>query len=126
MAWRLVTHTCGHQERVNVDGAYIIVEQRIKKVTNSSCSACAGLADRRDNMRSGFCTLWGSKEQCDRAEPIRRRTLNQVDVLAQHSRIEDRDAFSELRKQVLTRDDAAWWIEHRNDAVTILAQDIEL
>lgn len=64
--------------------------------------------------------------QCDRAEPIRRRALNQMDVLATHARIGDRDAFSELHKQVLRRDDAAWWIEHKNDAVNVLAQDIEL
>ena len=60
------------------------------------------------------------------AEPIRRRTLSQVDVLARHARIEDRDAFAELRKQVLRMNDAAWWIEHKNDAATTLAQDIEL
>ena len=70
--------------------------------------------------------LWGSKSQCDRAEPIRRRTLSQVDVLARHARIEDRDAFAELRRQVLRMNDAAWWIEHKNDAATTLAQDIEL
>lgn len=52
--------------------------------------------------------------------------LSQVDVLARHARIEDRDAFAELRKQVLRMNDAAWWIEHKNDAATTLAQDIEL
>ena len=60
------------------------------------------------------------------SEPIRRRTLSQVDVLARHARIEDRDAFAELRKQVLRMNDAAWWVEHKNDAATMLAQDIEL
>ncbi|WP_329779173.1 hypothetical protein [Bifidobacterium longum] len=47
-------------------------------------------------------------------------------MLARHARIEDRDAFAELRKQVLRMNDAAWWIEHKNDAATTLAQDIEL
>ena len=45
---------------------------------------------------------------------------------ARHARIEDRDAFAELRRQVLRMNDAAWWIEHKNDAATMLAQDIEL
>ncbi|KFI93478.1 hypothetical protein BISA_1566 [Bifidobacterium saguini DSM 23967] len=126
MTWRLITHACGHQERINVDGPYVIVEQRVRKAEQSLCAACIGNASRQDNRMDGFCTLWGSKAQCDRAEPIRRRTLNQVDVLATHARIEDRDAFAELRKQVLRRDDAAWWIEHKTDAVNILAQDIEL
>ena len=88
--------------------------------------ACIGIASRQRNRLDGFCELWGSKSQCDRAEPIRRRTLSQVDVLARHARIEDRDAFAELRRQVLRMNDAAWWIEHKNDAATMLAQDIEL
>lgn len=88
--------------------------------------ACIGIASRQRNRLDGFCELWGSKSQCDRAEPIRRRTLSQVDVLARHARIEDRDAFAELCRQVLRMNDAAWWIEHKNDAATTLAQDIEL
>ncbi|MBT1171759.1 hypothetical protein [Bifidobacterium sp. SO4] len=126
MAWRIITHRCGHRERINVDGTYVVVEQRVRRAEESLCASCAGNISRRDNMLAGFCTLLGSKDQCDRAEPIRMRVLNQVEVLASHARIEDRDAFRELRRQVLCRDDAAWWIEHRNDAVTILAQDIEL
>ncbi|PLS24527.1 hypothetical protein BLI708_10230 [Bifidobacterium imperatoris] len=126
MAWRLITHACGHQERINVDGPYVIVEQRVRKAEQSPCAACIGATNRWDNAQSGFCPLWGSKAQRDRAEPIRRRALNQVDILAVHARIEDRDAFAELRKQVLRRDDAAWWIEHKTNAVNILAQDIEL
>ena len=58
----------------------------------------------------------GSKSQCDRGEPIRQRVLSQVIVLARHARIKDRDAFDELYKQVLRRD----------DAITMLARDIEL
>lgn len=101
MAWRFVTHACGHQERINVDGPYVVVEQRVRNAERVSCPACIGIASRQ-------------------------RTLSQVDVLARHARIEDRDAFAELRKQVLRMNDAAWWIEHKNDAATTLAQDIEL
>ena len=126
MAWRFVTHACGHQERINVDGPYVVVEQRVKNAERVSCPACIGIASRQRNRLDGFCELWGSKSQCDRAEPIRRRTLSQVDVLARHARIEDRDAFAELRRQVLRMNDAAWWIERKNDAATTLAQDIEL
>ncbi|MFR3744983.1 hypothetical protein [Bifidobacterium pullorum] len=113
MAWRFVTHACGHQERINVDGPYVVVEQRVRNAERVSCPACIGIASRQRNRLDGFCELWGSKSQCDRAEPIRRRTLSQVDVLARHARIEDRDAFAELRKQVLRMNDAAWWIEHK-------------
>ncbi|WP_140490103.1 hypothetical protein [Bifidobacterium sp. UTBIF-68] len=126
MAWRMVTHRCGHQERINVDGSYVIVERKVRKAEETLCASCEGIQSRRDNRSAGFCELWGSKSQCDRAEPIRQRVLSQVIVLARHARIEDRDAFDELYKQVLRRDDAEWWIEHRNDAITMLAQDIEL
>lgn len=108
MAWRFVTHACGHQERINVDGPYVVVEQRVRNAERVSCPACIGIASRQRNRLDGFCELWGSKSQCDRAEPIRRRTLSQVDVHARHARIEDRDAFAELRKQVLRMNDAAW------------------
>ncbi|YAD76635.1 hypothetical protein ACTGNK_08995 [Bifidobacterium longum] len=75
MAWRFVTHACGHQERINVDGPYVVVEQRVKNAERVSCPACIGIASRQRNRLDGFCELWGSKAQCDRAEPIRRRTL---------------------------------------------------
>lgn len=126
MTCRMITHSCGHQERINVDGPYVIVERRIRKAEATQCKSCAGNASRQANDLLGFCTLWGSKSQCDRAEPIRQRALAQVTILASHARVEDRDAFVELRRQVLRRDDAEWWIEHKNDAVAILAQDIEL
>ena len=80
MAWRFVTHACGHQERINVDGPYVVVEQRVRNAERVSCPACIGIASRQRNRLDGFCELWGSKSQCDRAEPIRRRTLSQVDA----------------------------------------------
>ena len=81
MAWRFVTHACGHQERINVDGPYVVVEQRVRNAERVSCPACIGIASRQRNRLDGFCELWGSKAQCDRAEPIRRRTLSQVACL---------------------------------------------
>ena len=126
MAWRMVAHKCGHRERINVDGPYVVVEQRVLNAERSLCRSCVGVSEGRHNRLDGFCELWGPKIQCDMAEPIRRRALAQVDVLAAHARIEDRDAFAELRRQVLRYSDAEWWVEHRNDAVTMLAQDIEL
>ncbi|MBT1181334.1 hypothetical protein JS531_04975 [Bifidobacterium sp. CP2] len=126
MFWRIITHVCGHQERISADGPYVVVEQRIRKAEQSMCDSCAGHVNRWDNELKGFCDLWGTQRDCDRAEPIRRRTLNQVDALARHARAGEHDAFAELRKQVLRRDDAAWWIEHKDDAIAMLAQNIEL
>ena len=67
MAWRFVTHECGHQERINVDGPYVVVEQRVKNAERVSCPACIGIASRQRNRLDGFCELWGSKAQCDRS-----------------------------------------------------------
>lgn len=66
MAWRFVTHACGHQERINVDGPYVVVEQRVRNAERVSCPACIGIASRQRNRLDGFCELWGSKSQCDR------------------------------------------------------------
>ena len=63
-----------------MDGPYVVVEQRVRNAERVSCPACIGIASRQRNRLDGFCELWGSKSQCDRAEPIRRRTLSQVDV----------------------------------------------
>ena len=61
MAWRFVTHACGHQERINVDGPYVVVEQRVRNAERVSCPACIGIASRQRNRLDGFCELWGSK-----------------------------------------------------------------
>lgn len=63
-----------------MDGPYVVVEQRVRNAERVSCPACIGIASRQRNRLDGFCELWGSKSQCDRAEPIRRRTLSQVDA----------------------------------------------
>ena len=55
MAWRFVTHACGHQERINVDGPYVVVEQRVKNAERVSCPACIGIASRQRNRLDGFC-----------------------------------------------------------------------
>ena len=73
MAWRFVTHACGHQERVNVDGSYVVVEQRVRNAERVSCPACIGIASRQRNRLTGSANC-----------------------------------------------------EHKNDAATMLAQDIEL
>ena len=61
MAWRFVTHACGHQERINVDGPYVVVEQRVRNAERVSCPACIGIASRQRNRLDGFCELWGSR-----------------------------------------------------------------
>lgn len=62
-----------------MDGPYVVVEQRVRNAERVSCPACIGIASRQRNRLDGFCELWGSKSQCDRAEPIRRRTLSRFD-----------------------------------------------
>ena len=133
MAWRFVTHACGHQERINVDGPYVVVEQRVRNAERVSCPACIGIASRQRNRLDGFCELWGRRGEHRKGAAQMPRMFRRdegherhVERLARHARIEDRDAFAELRKQVLRMNDAAWWIEHKNDAATTLAQDIEL
>jgi hypothetical protein len=111
---------------VNLNGQFLAVERRIQAVESTDCAECAGRRYWKENEDLGFCTLYGSKSQCDRAEGIRHATLMRADVLASHGRGQDRDAFEELRKRILRCDDAAWWVEHKHDAITMMAKDIEL
>lgn len=51
MAWRFVTHTCGHQERINVDGPYVVVEQRVKNAERVSCPPASASRPDSDTIR---------------------------------------------------------------------------
>lgn len=66
MAWRFVTHACGHQERINVDGPYVVVEQRVRNAERVSCPACIGIASRQRDGRPGR----QGDAQRDRDEPV--------------------------------------------------------
>ncbi|PWG66646.1 hypothetical protein [Bifidobacterium callitrichidarum] len=126
MATKLITLRCGHQERVNVDGPYRIIERRIRQVEQAECPICQGNNDKRWADNNRLIPLRGVHDQCLRAETIRKNTLNRIKVLIDHSTIRDKDAFQELKKQALRIDSAAWWLEHRGDAIEVLARDIEL
>lgn len=126
MASRLITLRCGHQERVNIDGPYQIVERRIRQVEQAECPICEGNVNRIWSEYNNLTPLRGADGQRLRAETIRRNTLSRINVLIDHSSIRDKDAFLELKKQALRIDSAIWWLEHRGDAIEVLARDIEL
>ncbi|KFI44503.1 hypothetical protein [Bifidobacterium biavatii] len=126
MSSQLFRHSCGHYERVNVDASYRVVSLKVKRIEMTECAMCEAARTRMLNVTTGFGELWGTKEDCMRAEGIRRRTLAQVDACIEHALRRDRDAWEELRRRVLRFNDAAWWIEHKNDAIVMIAQEIDL
>ncbi|MBW3080021.1 hypothetical protein [Bifidobacterium saguinibicoloris] len=75
MFWRIITHVCGHQERISADGPYVVVEQRIRKAEQSMCDSCAGHVNRWDNELKGFCDLWGVRRTPQTGAASRRRRM---------------------------------------------------
>lgn len=122
MAYERVKLQCGHSINVNVDGSYRQVKQRLEYMRHETCDQCKAAANRRD----GFIALWGSQQDIARAESIRRRTFNQALQLANLASPRDHDAWRALLHLIINQNDAAWWVQAGNHALTMLAQEVDL
>ncbi|KFI91273.1 hypothetical protein BISA_1873 [Bifidobacterium saguini DSM 23967] len=121
--FRMVEHLCGHTGKVDVEGPFLAVEEQIRKIETSECPVCHA---RKQNIIEGFIPLHGTKEQCDRAEPIRRRALERARTLGRYSSGRDKNAFNELENTIRSIRFAEWWIAHQTDALENLARRIRL
>lgn len=126
MIWRRFAHFCGHEERVNVDGPWPVVQKRIERVERSLCERCEAKSCKSASEKNGFIELWGSEKQCISAEHIRHLAWRRACVLADHATGLDREAWLEVANMVTRQNDAAWWVEHRSDALQMLAAEIRL
>lgn len=127
MAYRNIMHSCGHRERISIDGPYRVVDARVKRIEHSRCAMCIA-NDPATTDHDGFRPLWGNDPILKgKAELIRRRTLEQARGLARHATsVNERDAYRYLESRILRIGDPAWWCEHPTDAIQVLARDVQL
>lgn len=80
MAKYTITHTCGHQEIVQLYGAHSNKEWRIKKMESSPCDDCLRQAANEkaaaEAKEAGLPTLEGSAKQIAWATTIRQGIYN--------------------------------------------------
>lgn len=92
----------------------------------TQCEQCESIPYAPANSADGFCALWGSKAHCISAERIRRLAWQRAYVMMSHSTGLEREAWQEVMNMVKRQNDAAWWMEHRSDALQMLASEIKL
>lgn len=129
MTSRMIEHSCGHMERVDVDGPYVVVNRRVEHVENTPCEACQGRRMTHVICRSDripFCELWGERNECLRAEKYRRLAYRRALVITEHATGLYRDGWEEIQRMILRQNDAHWWCEHRLDALDMLQAEIRL
>lgn len=123
---RNITHSCGHMENISIDGPYHLIDRRVRHIERTPCENCIHAQDAQANQTTGFARLWGTPQQNAQAETIRRTAFRQATQLMERTQGRDREAFRLLCRRILSIEDSLWWIDHRNDALTTLAHDIDL
>lgn len=118
MAHYTVTHTCGHEERVNLIGKYTERERRLEQMSRQACTECYREAQRQvaqeqaDKMQ--LPVLTGTEKQVAWALKLRGDVIDEIERLL---RVGPEDGAAKARRalskalQELTK--ASWWIDHR-------------
>lgn len=124
--YRMVRHWCGHGERVPYNLPTRLFETRVRIIRSTPCDWCRKSTEEQRNLSDGCLPMAGMGAEAAEAERIRLRAIEQVKALRGHATAGELDGFDELMRRVRRTGDPQWWIEHRNDAITILARDIEV
>ena len=123
MAQYTVTHSCGHQATHQLYGPRHQREGRMAWLGRQDCPDCAaqeraeaGQEAALEAYTIGLPALDGSPKQVNWAERIRLHTVNLTALRGSPVW----DYFSEhvLRPALAEIDQAAWWIDHRNQLTT--------
>jgi hypothetical protein len=129
-----ITHSCGHEERVDITGTNVHGERdrKAERMESKPCRACemsshaaTDTQAAESNSAEGMPSLDGSAKQVAWAETIRRETLDAIASRSQHLHEAGRDDMAEvvefIRRHAGTITDAAWWIDNRRDAASALS-----
>lgn len=123
---RLVYHWCGHGEKVPYSLPTRMFEARVRVIRSTACDWCRKGADEQSNLLDGCAPMEGREPLVSQAEAIRRRALGQARALRGHATGGELDGFDELLRRIKCMNDPQWWVEHRADAIAVLARDIEV
>lgn len=94
-----------------------------KAKVNMTCAKAAELSDMM-----GLASIIGSKRDAARATKIRLDAISRVlKMLARRKAGEYKGAGIEVLRAAIAKmsDDAQWWIDHRDDALHLVAKEIE-
>ena len=89
MASYIIMRSCGHEEKVFVDGGYKKNEWRLERMKQEPCSECAKKIRDEENARNaeeaeaaGYPDLRGSYKQIEWATTIRNTKIAELDKMA--------------------------------------------
>lgn len=135
-----ITHTCGHDEQVELFGKGTDRQSKIAWMEQQDCRACrngaanvAATKANEANEAAGLPTLTGSEKQVSWAETVRTNQLamvvreldNVAAAMARQGKSEaqiatDRAPIDAMVAKVQAQTSAAWWIDHRSDSLQTL------
>lgn len=132
-----ITHTCGHDEQVELFGKGTERQKKIAWMEQQDCRACrngaTNAAATTSNAAAGLPTLTGSEKQISWAETVRAaqlamvaRELNNVaEAMARQGKTPEQivGAYAPIDVMVVkvqAQTSAAWWIDHRSDSLQTL------
>ena len=132
-----ITHTCGHEETVELFGKGTDRQRKIAWMEQQNCQECrkaAAIATAvSTNASAGLPVLVGSDKQIAWAETIRANQLAMVtreltsvaEAMARQGKTEaqiatDRAPIDAMVTKVQSQTSAAWWIDHRSDNLQTL------
>ena len=132
MASYVIMRSCGHEEKVFVEGGFKRNEWRLERMKQEPCSECAKKIRDEENARNaeeaeaaGYPELKGSYKQIEWATTIRNTKIAELDKMA----AEDPDIKARVAKAKGRAIEmfvwSSWWIDRRAMHGNDLLEEIE-
>ncbi len=128
MAQYCITHTCGHESRINLIGPYVQREKRLEFLRSRACTECyrAEQLAAATAASADLPALVGSEKQVNWAMSIRAKALEAIDAAfarAGEPTTEAERANRETAQGILAalraQTHASWWIDNREFAESV-------
>ncbi len=123
-----VTHTCGHEERVNLIGKPDYRDWRVRRLEEEDCFACRKASElqaaKQVAAEYDLPPLHGSEKQIEWAETIRVQKLDELD--AERPRLTELHDASllEAADALMQETSAHRWIEWRTESLMHILKEI--